>query len=86
MHITDKLEGLPRAGGGVSLLKVIEGRYDVSSPRRRGCFLEKRTKESPAKVFPAQAGVFLFIDKDLSIVWGLPRAGGGVSINSKLGN
>ena len=50
-----------------------------SSPRKRGCFHQRKRRPVDVGVFPAQAGVFLFILTAVYAAAGLPRASGGVS-------
>ena len=71
---------LPRASGGVSRCGFRISAAKKSSPRKRGCFFRDLVRRAPFLVFPAQAGVFLITKNNGMIVWGLPRASGGVSI------
>ena len=70
---------LPRASGGVSATNPLIASISWSSPRKRGCFLECLSTRHAARVFPAQAGVFLAFDSSIQSASGLPRASGGVS-------
>ena len=72
-------KSLPRLGGGVSAIGVRVSGYDKSSPPRRGCFSNSPLKANTHKVFPASAGVFPTHWLHISLFFGLPRLGGGVS-------
>ena len=52
---------------------------DLSSPRKRGCFLAYQALSIARGVFPAQAGVFPLAHLLSSATLSLPRASGGVS-------
>ncbi len=49
---------LPRVRGGVPPLRGLPPPGPRSSPRTRGCSLEREPRVDPAAVFPAYAGVF----------------------------
>lgn len=70
---------LPRASGGVSVAGPRRAACATSSPRKRGCFRHVWTVPDEQRVFPAQAGVFLYPGSLMMIHGGLPRASGGVS-------
>ncbi len=53
-----------------------------SSPRGWGCFSERQPFSVLATVFPTRVGVFLKIIIVVTLVYGLPHAGGGVSTYS----
>ena len=72
-------QSLPRAGGGVSAVRIYYYIYILSSPRRWGCFQIHHLKQLNAMVFPAQVGVFPNGKKKIIHRERLPRAGGGVS-------
>ncbi len=58
----------------------------VSSPRRWGCFRERRANERRYKVFPTQVGVFPKIRIADEKKARLPHAGGGVSYRATCKN
>ena len=70
---------LPHACGGVSPLYNVVLCGIMSSPRMWGCFRENNRTFSEESVFPTHVGVFLILDKALSIGGRLPHACGGVS-------
>jgi hypothetical protein len=75
---------LPRARGGVSI-QWVQGKLQVkSSPRTRGCFQITMYTGIDSKVFPAHAGVFLYLHYQENGGDGLPRARGGVSSKRRL--
>ena len=79
-HLEFDAESLPRARGGVSFTHFIDSVFFWSSPRTRGCFSGRLRGCWDYEVFPAHAGVFLFLKMRLSIQLCLPRARGGVSV------
>ena len=74
---------LPRASGGVSLHRRFAEYTTTSSPRKRGCFWQSTITVHGTTVFPAQAGVFLWVDLPGCHTCSLPRASGGVSAVDK---
>ena len=81
LHQEDALFCLPRASGGVSAVNGGPELTERSSPRKRGCFSGAVERRPFYLVFPAQAGVFLFIRYLMLSVPRLPRASGCVYIN-----
>ena len=72
-------KGLPRLGGGVSSAQTTYVFGAVSSPPRRGCFLQEVIDARARNVFPASAGVFPWSARRRRGTFCLPRLGGGVS-------
>ena len=79
-----KVERLPRACGGVSILQIVAWRGGSSAPRLRGCFSCIVLSHSSALVCPAPAGVFPMRASSCVLLSGLPRACGGVSLDPKV--
>ena len=74
---------IPRASGGVSDMTRAEFFWIQYSPRKRGCFRQNRSEQTPDHVFPAQAGVFPERASLMSQGRCIPRASGGVSRSLK---
>ena len=78
-HVDRLSKSLPRASGGVSDPYRLLAWCEESSPRKRGCFLQRLYERDARGVFPAQAGVFPSATGPHTIKTRLPRASGGVS-------
>ena len=59
-RLSDLAAALPRTRGGVSDSGEEFEDEESSSPHPRGCFLFSYHADSPAELFPAPAGVFLY--------------------------
>ena len=70
---------IPRASGGVSHSGLNEFVSILYSPRKRGCFYNRRPQSCARTVFPAQAGVFPKTGTARPLGLSIPRASGGVS-------
>ena len=73
---------IPRASGGVSVAAMRRSKMERYSPRKRGCFSAEDRSAQRALVFPAQAGVFPWRRFGISSTPSIPRASGGVSIET----
>ena len=73
------LMALPRARGGISMVKGIISGAMSSSPRTRGYFRQHFSGICPNPLFPAHAGVFPRSSRSPSLIVSLPRARGGIS-------
>ena len=71
--------GLPHARGGVSIVKAINEKRLLSSPRPWGCFSRSPPAWGGRGVFPTPVGVFLHFMQGHGDFFRLPHARGGVS-------
>ena len=76
---------LPRVCGGVPAVIPALRRQTKSSPRMRGCSYVELFGRPLLLVFPAYAGVFLFMGVDLMAGRSLPRVCGGVPTDRGFG-
>ena len=72
-------DALPRARGGISVIKGIIQVVTSSSPRTRGYFRHRCLRVAFETLFPAHAGVFPVSGHEYTRIDPLPRARGGIS-------
>ena len=78
-HIMATARSPPRASGGASRVCARPQGLHASSPRERGCFLQRDVSRSHSHVLPARAGVLPSMAQWPSLKSGPPRASGGAS-------
>ena len=71
---------LPHASGGVSMERLEDIAFDLSSPRQWGCFRGAQFDPDRHRVFPTPVGVFLAASLIKTTPGSLPHASGGVSL------
>ncbi|SMG65755.1 conserved hypothetical protein [methanotrophic bacterial endosymbiont of Bathymodiolus sp.] len=79
--ISDALNGLPHARGGVSYSFLVSKEMAESSPRPWGCFFPISKGFYATHVFPTPVGVFPYLKNPPHLFYRLPHARGGVSHN-----
>ena len=78
-HVTVPVAlGFPRVRGDVPSGVALVGGGDLFSPRARGCSADRRHDSCCAPVFPACAGMFLFLHHGRSRRRSFPRVRGDV--------
>ena len=73
------LESSPRVCGDVSRTKAIRPKFLKFSPRMRGCFHQKLSRDNEDGVLPAYAGMFPSIRRNYAEMRSSPRVCGDVS-------